>query len=172
MDVLIFQGNTYTRRNEKWVDARNMVVHEGLQKDLNREYAKQLDPAKLSLSDCVAHGDRFKRSSSMGLALRFYEEAARRADSETMAYLLPRISSCYRNNGQPKKAINTFIRAVEMFGEPIASHVFLVSVAAACCDIGDYDSAKKCCNKAYAKLNGQRSDELSLVYKRIQKATE
>ena len=50
MDVLIFEGNTYTRRNEKWVDSRNMVVHEGLQKDLNREYAKQLDPAKLSLS--------------------------------------------------------------------------------------------------------------------------
>ena len=108
----------------------------------------------------------------MGLALKFYEEAARRADSETMAYLLPRISSCYRSNGQPKKAINTFIRAVEMFGESIASHVFLTSVAAAYCDIGDYESAKKCCNKAYAKLNGQRNDELSLVYKRIQKATE
>ena len=59
-----------------------------------------------------------------------------------------------------------------MFGEPRASHVFLVSVAAAYCDIGDYDSAKKCCNKAYAKLNGQHNDELSLVYKRIQKATE
>ena len=59
-----------------------------------------------------------------------------------------------------------------MFGESIASHVFLTSVAAAYCDIGDYYSAKKCYNKAYAKLNGQRNDELSLIYKRIQKATE
>lgn len=172
MDVLIFEGNTYTRHSEKWLDSRNMVVHEGLQKDLNHEFAKQLDPTKLSLPDCVEHGDRFKSSSSTGLALKFYEEAVKKADRNTMAYILPRMTSCYRQNGMPQKAIDILTYASNTFGKDMVTPVLLTSVAGAYCDIGDYVRAKKCCDRAYAQLNGKRSEELSLVYKRIQKATE
>lgn len=172
MDVLTFEGQTYTRQSEKWVDSRNMVVHEGLQKDLNREYAKQLDPASFSLDECVSHGDRFKNSSSTSLALKFYEAAVKRADRNTMAYILPRMTSCYRQNGMPQKAIDILTYASNTFGKDMVTPVLLTSVAGAYCDIGDYARAKKCCDRAYAQLNGKRSDELSLVYKRIKKATE
>ena len=172
MDTLVFEGQTYTRRNEKWVDSRSMVAPEGLQKDLNREYAKRLDPMTLSLEDCVEHGDRFKNSSSIGLALKFYEEAANRADRNTMAYILPRMTSCYRQNGMPQKAIDILAYASNTFGKDMVTAVLLTSVAGAYCDIGDYVCAKRCCDRAYAQLNGKRSEELSLVYKRIQKATE
>ena len=67
MDVLVFEGKTYTRRNEKWVDSRSMVAPEGLQKDLNREFAKQIDPTALSLEECVVHGDRFKNTYEIHL---------------------------------------------------------------------------------------------------------
>lgn len=172
MDTLVFEGQTYTRRSEKWVDSRSMVAPEGLQKDLNREFAKQLNPALLSLEECVAHGDRFKNSSSTGLALKFYEEATKKADRSTMAYILPRMTSCYRQNGMPQKAIDILTYASNTFGKDMVTPVLLTSVAGAYCDIGDYVRAKKCCDRAYAQLNGKRSEELSLVYKRIQKATE
>lgn len=172
MDTLVFDGKTYTRQSDKWVDSRHTIVHEGLQKDLNREYAKQLEPATLSVKECIAHGDRFKNSSSTGLALKFYEEASMRADRITMAYILPRMTSCYRQNGMPQKAIDILEYASKTFGRDIVTPVLLTSVAGAYCDLGDYARAKKCCDRAYAQLNGKRSDELSLVYKRIQKATE
>lgn len=172
MDVLVFEGQTYTRRNEKWVDSRNLIVPEGIQKDLNREYAKQLDPATLSVEECVAHGDRFKNSSSTSLALKFYEEAAKRADRNTMAYILPRMTSCYRKNGMPQKAIDILEYASKTFGKDMVTPVLLTSVAGAYCDLGDYTRAKKCCERAWAQSSGKRSEELSLVYKRIQKATE
>lgn len=172
MDVLVFEGKTYTRRSEKWADSRNTIVPEGLQRDLNREYAKQLKPIDLSIEECVAHGDRFKNSGSIGLALKFYEEAAKRADCNTMAYILPRMTSCYRKNGLPQKAIDILEYASKTFGNEMVTPVLLTSAAGAYCDLGDYVRAKKCCDRAYAASNGRHSDELSLVYKRIQKATE
>ena len=45
----------------------------------------------------------------------------------------------------------------------------LTSAAAAYCDLGDYDRAKKCCDRAFAQLNGKRNGELSAVYGRIKK---
>lgn len=171
MDVLIFEGETYTRHNGKWANSRNMIVHEGLQKDLNREYAKQLDLATLSLEECIAQGDQFKDSSSFSLALRYYEEAVKKADRNSMAYILPRMTSCYRKNGMPQKAIDILTYASKTFGKDMVTPVLLTSVAGAYCDIGDYDRAKKCCDRAYAQSNGKKSEELSLVYKRIQKIT-
>ena len=172
MDILVFEGQTYTRRNEKWVDSRHMVVHEGLQKDLNREYAKQLDPSDLSLEECIEHGDRFKKSSSIGLALKFYEAAVEKADRNTMAYILPRMTSCYRQNGMPQKAIDILTYASDTFGRDMVTPVLLTSVAGAYCDLGDYARAQKCCDRAYAQSDGESSCELSLVYKRIEKATK
>lgn len=170
MDIIELEGKTYTRRNEKWVDSRGYVVCESLQKDLNREYARTVDPNDLSLKDCVAEGDKFKNSSSIGLALRFYENAIDRADAVTMAYILPRITSCYRKNGQPQKAIDVLAYANNMFGKQMVTATLLTSVAAAYCDLGDYARAKKCCDRAFAASNGKASDELSLVYERIKKA--
>lgn len=169
MEVVVFEGKTYTRRSEKWVDCRGYVVCESLQKDLNWEYAKNIDPNDLPLKDCVEEGDRFKNSSSIGLALKFYENAISRADAATMAYILPRITSCYRKNGQPQKAIDVLAYANTVFGKQMVTATLLTSVAAAYCDLGDYARAKKCCDRAFAASNGKASDELSLVYGRIKK---
>lgn len=171
MDAMEFEGRNYTRRKEKWVDSGGLVVCESLQKDLNREYAKTVDPKKLSLEECLAEGDKFKNSSSIGLALKFYEEAVERADAVTMAYILPRITSCYRKNGQPQKAIDMLAYANKTFGKHMVTPTLLTSVAAAYCDLEDYARAKKCCDRAFAAMKGKTSDELSLVYGRIKKAT-
>ena len=171
METLIYEGRTYVRRNGKWVDSRNMVAPEGVQRDLNREFAKQINPENLSINDCINQGDAFKNSCSASIALKFYEKAAENADRQTMAYLLPRITSCYRQTGQAQKAIDILTLATHRFGQGMVTPVLLTSVAAAYCDLQDYARAKKCCDRAYASSGGKHSDELSLVYDRIKKET-
>lgn len=168
----MYNGKIYTRRNDKWADSNNFIVYEGLQRDLNKEYARQLDPSSMSLDECVANGDKFKQSGSNGLALKFYEEAVKKADYKTMAYILPRITSCYRKSGQPQRAIDILTYASNTFGKHMVTPALLTSAAAAYCDLEDYARAKKCCDRAYAAGNGNHSGELSLVYKRINKATK
>ena len=172
MDTLVYEGKTYTRRGQKWADAANMIVHEGLQRDLNKAYAGQLEPAALPLDKCISHGDSFKNSGSYSLALKFYEEAVEKADYQTMSYILPRMTSCYRKNGQPQKAIDLLTYASNTFGSNMVTAALYTSAAAAYCDLGKYSLARKCCSKAYAKGNGAHSEELSLVYKRIEKETK
>lgn len=170
MDSLVFEGNTYTRSHGKWVDSQHIIVHEGLQNDLNKAYAKQLDVNTLSLDACLTYGDSFKDSGSAFLALKFYEQAALLADQATMAYILPRMTSCYRKIGQAQKAIDLLAIAARKFGQQMVTPPLLTSVAAAYCDLGDYLRAKKCCDRAYAS-SGKNSAELFLVYKRIRSKT-
>ena len=166
MDIIIYNGETYKRRKDKWADSSGLIAHDGLQDDLNKAYAQQLDPNTLPLDDCIAQGDSFKKSSSYSLALKFYEAAVEKADFKTMSYILPRMTSCYRKIGQPQKSIDILTYASKTFGKEMITSALLTSAAAAYCDLGDSLHATLCYNKAYAK--GGNSDELSLVYKRIQ----
>ena len=101
----------------------------------------------------------------------YFDDAIEKADSTAMAYILPRITSCYRKSGRPQKAIDILTYASKTFGRSMITPVLLTSAAAAYCDIEDYERAKRCCDRAYAESNGMHSDELSLVYKRIKRAT-
>ena len=46
--------------------------------------------------------------------------------------------------------------------------MLFTSIAAAYCDIEDYETAREYANKAYAKFKGHSDEELFLVYKRIE----
>lgn len=170
METLIFEGETYRRSNGRWVNSRQMVVHEGLQRDLNKVFARELDATKLSMEECITEGDKFKQSGSAFLALKFYEQASLNADRTTMAYLLPRMTSCYRQAGQAQKAIDILTTASLKYGKGMVTPALLTSAAAAYCDLKDYVRAKKCCDRAYAS-GGRGNEELSSVYNRIQKET-
>lgn len=169
METLIFEGETYRRINGRWVSSRQMVVHEGLQRDLNKAFAKELDVTKLSMKECIIEGDKFKQSGSAFIALKFYEQALLNANRSTMAYLLPRMTSCYRQTGQAQKAIDILSVASNKYGKAMVTPALLTSVAAAYCDLKDYTRAKKCCDRAYA--SGGKNEELSEVYKRIDRET-
>ncbi len=169
VETIEYEGNRYSRRDGKWVDSRGTIVCENLQKDLNRKFAENIDPKELPLAQCIAEGDNFKNSTSIGLALKFYEAAVAKADRATLSYILPRITSCYRKNGQAQKAIDVLTYASNHFGKDMVTPALLTSAAAAYCDLKDYKRARKCCDRAYAASSGRDEDELSLVYKRIRK---
>lgn len=138
VETLIFEGETYRRSNGRWVNSRQIVVHEGLQRDLNKALAKELDATKLSMEECIIEDDKFKQSGSAIMALKFYEQASLNANCSTMAYLLPRMTSCYRQTGQAQKAIDILTMASLKYGKEMVTPVLLTSVAAAYCDLKDY----------------------------------
>lgn len=93
--------------------------------------------------------------------------------SDFVNEMLPILTSMYRLTGQPRRAIDEAERYVAYYGVQYTAPL-LTSVAAAYCDLGDYENAKKFAGRAYAKQGGNigEENELSLVYKRIQRLTE
>ena len=169
MPEVTYQNKRYRRVGSKWVDASHMVVHESLQQILNDLYIQTIDLSAYSIEELIAEGDRFKESGSYREAIAFYEKAAHECDIETIRYILPRITACYRKARMAKKAIDLFVFAKAKFGSAYLSSVLLTSVAAAYCDLMEYENALKCCKRAYAMENGRADSELHAVFGRIKK---
>jgi len=170
VDILEYNGETYTRRNKKWVDSRNLVVHSGLQRELDERFIDSLDIDSMSARDAIEYGDKFKESTSYSLAIRFYEHATEVGGEKELAIVLPRITACYRKLNKPENVIKILTIANKKYGMKIVDHVLLTSAAAAYCDLGDFESAEKCCKRAYAILDGKPTGELYGVWGRIDKA--
>ena len=168
MDKLEYKGEVYTRRNAKWVDSRNLVVYENLQKVLNLLFLENLDYSGYTVDELVAEGDKLKESTSYMSAVKFYEKALEDCDEVTYQYILPRITSCYRKMNMPRKVIDLFAETKRKFGTDFITPVLLTSVAAAYCDLHEYENALRCCKWAY-KTFGEFSPNLSNVWARIKK---
>ena len=169
---LAFEGKKYFRYKDKWINDDDMVVCLDLQEKLNRRYAEIVDLSDYDVKALIAEADKFKKSESFTLAIRYYEEVAKKCDSRTLASIFPRLSSCYRRCGQARKAIDLLIGAKKKFGQEIIKVELLVSAAAAYCDLEEYDNADRCKDKARAMLNGMDNEYLNAVDRRIKAAKE
>ena len=167
MDVLQYEGKEYTRRNKNWVDKDHFVVCTSLQDKLNKLYFETLDISDLTLAELIKTGDQFKASDSTQLAVKCFEAAIKKAGQKEAKYILPRLTSCYRKLNQPQKVVFLLSFAKKTYGKSILDQVLMTSVAAAYCDLGEYENALKCCKYAVALGDGTISDALDLVYKRI-----
>jgi tetratricopeptide (TPR) repeat protein len=169
MDELVFKGKKYTRSDSKWVDADNMVVHETMQIALNNFFVEGIDFSLFTIQQLIDEGDKFKNSYTYNLAISFYEKAAERCDEELLQYILPRITSCYRQTKTPHKAVELFKLAKSKYGEGFITSALLTSVAAAYCDLKEYENAMRCCRWAYKRYGGEPDLNLSNVLARIKK---
>lgn len=165
-----YNGKTYKRNGSKWVDDSNMVVPTYLQNILNTLLYQQQDVSDMSYDAAKREGDKAKKSESFTLAIKYYRQAIDEADNYSqIAYILPRISSCYRKNNQPRKVIELLADMKEQYGEGIINEALLTSAAAAYCDLGEPHNAIKCCKWAYKVLKIKTDDysiELSNVFER------
>lgn len=169
MEKIDYRGATYSYIGGKWVDSKFFVVCDSMQRELNESYVQKIDLEKLELNEIIKLADYFKQSTSYELAIRLYEYVTELADKRTLAYILPRITSCYRKANYPKKAIILLTIANKKFGPDMVTPALLVSIAAAYCDLGDYKRALACCKRAQAGMGNTLHDELRLVYDRIHK---
>lgn len=170
MEQIEYNGVCYLKRGQWWV-ASGGLIDESIQDKLNELYAKTLDYSKLTVPEAIKLGDDFKLSSTLGLAIQCYEKATECADEQQLAYILPRITSCYRKQGNPQKVIDMMSFASRKYGKRLITVALLTSAGAAYCDLGEYTLAKKTCDRAYRLANGNVDDSLRLVYKRIEKET-
>lgn len=168
-----YKNRIYHKRNGMWYDERYCEVPTGLQSELNSAYNKSINYENLNYSTIIKIADDYKRSGSFIMAIRTYEKAIEKTEKvDEIKYILPRITSCYRKNNQAHKAVELYGKICEKYGYEILNEVLLTSIAAAYCDLGQFENARKCANKAYAINNGKSSEELRLVYKRIEKNTK
>ena len=68
----------------------------------------------------------------------------------------------------PRKVIDLFSETKRKYGTDFITPVLLTSVAAAYCDLKEYENALRCCKWAYKKFGGFNPN-LSNVYTRIKK---
>lgn len=166
-DTLTHLGVKYTYRAGKWVDDRYMVACESIQQLLNKMYYSSVDTTTMSIETLVAEADKLKDGTSYALAITMYEQASKTADRNTLAYILPRLTSCYRKTNRPDKAIVLLTFANHKYGPSMVTPTLLTSAAAAYCDMDEYDKALTCCKRAQAKMHGAVTSELKMVYNRI-----
>ena len=89
-------------------------------------------------------------------------------DKKFIQLLLPIYTSCCRDMNQPQKAIEMAERFLPICD---GSHLLYTSLAAAYCDIQDYENAIRNAKIAYKKQGGAKNyqTELSLLFKRLRK---
>lgn len=169
MDKIEYEGKNYIRNNANWLDSHYVAVPENLQRILNRLHSETIDFSGYSEEELIAEGDKYKESASFELAISFYEQVLDVCDAHTARYVLPRITSCYRSCGMARRVIDRFTEIKQKFGEDFITPVLLTSVAAAYCDLSEYQNALSCCRWAYKKFGGQIEEPLRRVYARIKK---
>ena len=167
---ITYKGNTYSRRKGQWSDADNYIVPTTLQRELNAYYASLLDLESMSLTDIIKEADKLKDTGSNNAAVKLYNYVLDRCDRSTCTYILPRITSCLRKQGKSREAITLFSVSKRKYGLSFLNNALLVSVAGAYCDVCEYENARTCCNLAFS--NGDRSEFLKMVYRRIDKETK
>ena len=169
METVTYEGRTYRRVNARWVDSSNFIVNETLQRELNHLYLETLDYTSFSVEELIEEGDKLRDGSSYRQAIIFYEKATADCDESTLKFVLPRITSCYRKCNMPRSVIDLFTTLKRRFGEGFITPVLLTSVAAAYCDLQEYDNALRCCKWAYKNFGGKSDPNLIHVWARIKK---
>lgn len=161
-----YNGEIYTQRNSKWVDCCNCVVCDALQNILNQLYLKSINYSNYSIDELVAEGDKLKECTFYSSAIHFYEKALEKCDELTHKYILPKIIFCYRKCHMSRKVIDLVAETKRLYGINFITPVIWTLVAAAYCDLKEYENALKCCRWAY-KTSGEIDTNLSDVLKRI-----
>jgi hypothetical protein len=168
-----YEGKKYRRYDAKWVDESGMVVPVVLQNALNKLAFAEESLDEMDYATAKSEGDKFKKSESYLLAVRYYEVALSKATTRgQIASLLPRMTSCYRRIHRPQRVIELMSAAKEKYGEEIVTEILLTSVAAAYCDLDQPENAIRCCRWAYSVLRSKTeefSGELANVFQRAKK---
>ena len=109
--------------------------------------------------------DQGLTAQALHVASILYARYVEAEDVANIRWLMPIETSLLRLSNTPQKAIEFYTSQVAKFGKAVESPPLLTSLAAAYCDVHDYVSAKRLCDRAYAW--GGSSLELSAVYGRI-----
>ena len=169
-----FNGNTYLYYDGSFVEKGTYIIPtENILKEIAAKYYSNYNFTDKNNKELKKKIKELKENKAYSISLKvclFYYEK-NKDKIEEIRYILPVITSLYRLMHKSEKAIETNENAYKNYGKKVFSVPLFTSVAAAYCDLGDYERARKFCNIAYAEQGGGtgQENELSLVYYRIKK---
>ena len=164
-------GVTYYYDGKNFLDEYFIILEGPILKKVAEVYFCGVDYKKLDAEILFLY---IKKLKSFGLnhrAKQVIEYALEKYDTEEFLYrILPIYTSCCREMGLAREAI---IRVENDYPHIEYSVALCTSLAAAYCDIKEYDKAIRYARIAYAKQGGGQGykTELSLVFMRIKKET-
>ncbi len=172
MDKIIYENETYYFNKGVIYDQSFLEVPKSVSRRVLADYYKDIDYTKFEEEKLLEYLKEIKISGFYDLCLNVINYGLKKFTASFDYYktVFPIITSCYRSLGKPQKAIDFWMENKPIFVSCL-SVPLLTSLAAAYCDVGNYELAKKCANKAYAIQGGSKNyqTELSLVYQRIKK---
>lgn len=169
MQEIELDGETYKNVNGNWVDS-SCLIPPGI--ILRKLWAQSLsaipgctDAELETMVQRLRENGLWHESTIASKAL--LERYDKREDMQKLAGFLPVATACLRRDGRPEEAISVYREQRAKFGNAILSSPLLTSVAAACCDLGEWDYARRFAEAAYRRSAGKAGEELMAVFRRI-----
>ena len=170
MDVYIMDGQKYYYDKGRWLTSSYMIAPTELTSRLNMLLIEKVDLSSKSMDELFKILDGAKHGYNTQYAVKVAEKALEKAEEVSeIKSLLPRLTSLYRQVGNPQKAIDIAKEYTDMFNRRVWSQALLTSIAAAYCDQEEYDTAKKFADIARSTYGGSISPELMSVYERLKR---
>lgn len=169
-----FEGEIYYFNKGKLYDDSYLEVPQSISKKVVTHYYNNLNYNEFDEEKFLEYLKNLKASELYSKCISAVEYAFKKFSysEELCKIILPIATSCYRLQGEPKQAISFWEERKTTFYSCVSSALF-TSLAAAYCDIEDYDNAKKNADRACALSGGPQkmAQELIGVYSRIKAET-
>lgn len=169
-----YNGDYYLYLNGEFVEKGTYIIPpDKILKELCKNFYSKIDYTRYKNKELRNFIRELKNNNSHELCLKvclFYFDK-NIANIYEIKYILPIITSLYRSMSMPEEVIKLNEKVYDIFGKKVFSVALLTSIAAAYCDMREYDKAKSFCDSAYYLQGGGigSQNELSLVYARIEK---
>ena len=165
-----FEGRIYVLDNRNQWTLNHEIVHQGLQRILNRAYEQTHPLNDAYIEGIMQRADEMLNTEDYMSATPLYERALTNENATIgyINYILPRLSSCYRKLNMPNRSIVLLENYRNDFR--FLSPALLTSVGAAYMDLNNPEKAREMANWAYALSHGRASMELHNLYSRINAA--
>lgn len=167
-----YNGKTYMYDGKNFIDDTFIILEGEELRNVSRVYFSSIEYQTLGTETLLTV---IKQMKTIGL----YYEAKKAIDFavttksqnlQLLHDLMPIYMSCCRAINQPQDAIKFAEEFLPICGGSVPTYT---SLAAAYCDVQNYEKAKRYAKLAYAKQGGGKgyTTELSLVFKRLVKET-
>ena len=164
-------GAIYYYDGKKFLDEYFIILEGAVLQKVAGAYYERMDYKKFEPDTLLLYIKKLKSNGLIFRAKMVIEYAMEKYKNEELIYqILPIYTSCCREMGLANEAI---ARIENDYSHIEYSVVLCTSLAAAYCDIKEYDKAIRYARIAYAKQGGGKGykTELSLVFMRIKKET-
>ena len=169
MKQITNNGVTYLYNKSKLYDEAFLEIPKYEALPILEQYYSSIDYTKFNEIELRIFIGEIKDAELHHFCIKVCEYALNKYSdlNNFIASILAIITSSYRAIGKPQDAID-FWQKYQTNLIVCENESLYTSLAAAYCDLGKYETARKTANKAYAI--GGNSPELSLVYERIKSA--